>query len=103
MKIKVYALFDMKAAFFGNPFFCQSHGEAIRTCMDAASDMRSTIARYPADFMLHCIGEYDNETARLEPSLPEAIGSIASMLPRQVPLPLEQAADTAATLNGKAN
>lgn len=88
MRLNAYALLDTKASFFGPPFFCQSHGEAIRVCIDAASDMRATIARYPSDFILHHIGEYDNSTGVMTPCLPDSIGVVAAMLPRQDSLPL---------------
>lgn len=100
-----YALFDTKGGFFGPPFFCQSHGEAIRVCIDAAQDMRSTIARYPSDFILHHIGTYDNTTGQMAPCLPDSIGLVSAMLPRQQPLPLENLAQASIpeTLNGAAN
>lgn len=103
MITNAYALFDSKAGFFGPPFFCQSHGEAIRTCIDAASDMRSTISRYPSDFVLFHIGNYDNTTAVFTQTMPDNIGVVAAMMPRQQPVPPEQLAATDTTLNGAAN
>lgn len=88
MILNTYALLDTKAGFFGPPFFCQSHGEAMRVCMEAASDMRSTIARYPNDFTLYFIGQYDNTSAFLKSEHPESLGVVGTMLPRQPALPL---------------
>lgn len=100
MILNVYALFDTKAAFFGLPFFSQSHGEAMRVCIDAAQDMRSTIARYPSDFILHHIGTYDNTVGLMTPSLPDAIGHVSAMLPRQSNLPLEAEIAKETLING---
>ena len=90
--VYAFALLDTKAQYFGTPFFCQSKGEAIRVCMDAMQDMRSTIARYPADFTLFLIGSYDTETANLFREQPENLGVLVTFLPQQTQLPLEAAA-----------
>lgn len=89
-----FALLDTKASYFGLPFFTQSKGEAIRICMDALADMRSTIARYPADFSLYYIGTYDTQTGTMLADHPENLGVLVQFLPTpQARLPLEQAAD----------
>ena len=94
MQLRVYALLDTKAQYFGIPFFCQSDGEAVRACMEAANDMRSTIGRYPTDFSLFRIGHYDNQTAQLVPvDRPENLGVVLNFLPIQSTLPLENAAE----------
>lgn len=106
MILNVYALLDTKAGYFGAPFYAQTHGEAMRICIDAATDMRSTIARYPNDFTLYAIGQYDNTTAFIKTEMPDPIGVIGNMLPRQPPLPLEQHAQLTpepTSLNGAAN
>lgn len=101
MILNAYALLDTKAGFFSSPFFCQSHGEAIRICIDTASDMRTTVARYPNDFHLYFIGQYDNQSGFFKSEHPESLGVISGMLPTQQPLPLEQHAQLAPTnLNG---
>lgn len=100
MILNAYALLDTKAAFFGLPFFSQTHGEAMRVVIDAASDMRTTIARYPSDFILHHIGTYDNTTGVMTACFPDAIGHVSAMLPRQSMLPLEQQISEEVRLNG---
>lgn len=89
MQINCYSLFDTKAGYFGLPFYAQTHGEAMRICIDAAQDMRSTIARYPNDFILHWLGIYDNSTGQVTTMLPDSIGTVGAMLPRQPSLPME--------------
>lgn len=93
MLMKAFALLDTKAQYFGQPFFCQSTGEAIRACMETAQDMRSTVARYPTDFTLYEIGHYDNQTAMFTATNPQSLGVVANFLPTPKPLPLEVAAD----------
>lgn len=56
----IFTVYDSKAEYFGNPFFMQSVGEAIRGFQDVAVDMNTNIGRHPADFTLFHIGEFDN-------------------------------------------
>ena len=66
--MKCFSVFDVKANMFGVPFFAVSVGVASRMFADLVVDSRSTIYRYPADFALYEIGDF-NETSGLFTSL----------------------------------
>jgi hypothetical protein len=65
MELKVFSVYDSKAGFYGNPIYLHTKGEALRTWEDAANDPQSQIGKYPADFTLFEIGEFDNVTGEV--------------------------------------
>jgi len=60
MITKAYSLFDVKAAVYGVPFFMHTRGLAIRAFTDLVNDPKSTPYKYPADFTLFEVGEFDD-------------------------------------------
>lgn len=65
--MKVFSVFDLKAGAFLPPFFFQSIGLAIRAFTDVVNDAKSSVARYPGDFTLYQIGEFDEVKGVLTP------------------------------------
>jgi len=61
MKHQAYSVYDSKAKFFSHPFYCQNDEIAIRNFTQAASDPASQLCKFPADFSLFLIGNYDDE------------------------------------------
>lgn len=84
----VFSLYDLKTGAYSTPFFMNHPGEAMRACVDLATDRNTTVGRHPADFALHKIGTFDQSTGLLQPQQPESLGSVQSMLPVQPPLPM---------------
>lgn len=64
MKRKLFAVYDLKAQFYGNPFLFTHKGEAIRAFMTACGDPQTNMYRYPEDYQLFYLGEYDDTTGR---------------------------------------
>jgi len=62
MILKVFSIYDSKAEAFSNPECIPSKGEAIRGFAAAANNPQTQIGKYPADFTLFEIGEYDTDT-----------------------------------------
>ncbi len=62
MKLKVYTLFDSKVEIYMKPFYLKNKGEALRAFTDIANDKDTNVGKYPEDFTLFEIGEYDEET-----------------------------------------
>lgn len=60
MKLNVYTLFDTKARIFNTPFFAHTDGVARRMCADLAADLNTTVGRHPGDYVLYCLGTYDD-------------------------------------------
>lgn len=60
--MKLYAVYDKKAMFFDSPFCVENDVQAARAFDQAVNDPRSTFSKYPADFALYYLGEYDSGT-----------------------------------------
>lgn len=82
MRLKVFTLYDTKAQYFNTPFFFAHIGQAIRACIDLGSDLSTNVGRYPADFTLYEIGEYEDQTPLLIPCNPISHGPVAAFLPQ---------------------
>lgn len=59
MLLKAFALNDSKLGEFGQPFFFQHHGQAVRFLSDLVKDGKNTVAQHPEDFRLYCLGTYN--------------------------------------------
>lgn len=57
--MKVFSIYDLKAQAFSQPFFMESVGLAIRAFTELLDDKATTVAKYPSDFTLFEIGEFD--------------------------------------------
>ncbi len=77
---QAFTIYDSKAAIYSPPFFQGSRGLAIRMFTDAAKDPKTTISRYPLDFTLFYLGEYDDCSGL--------------MIPDTTPTPIIKASET---------
>lgn len=66
MKSKVFTVYDSKTQVFRAPFHMRNEGEALRAWQSIANDENSEIGKYPEDFSLLEIGEYDDETGQFD-------------------------------------
>lgn len=82
MKLQAFSLRDTKAEVFAAPFFVPSHGIAVRLLNELVKDKRTDLGKYPQDFILYRVGEYDTDSALLTPSMIEIICTATSCLPR---------------------
>lgn len=62
---KIFNVYDCKAEHYNNPFFLRTRGEALRGFQEVCNDPQSQISKYPADFTLFEIGEYDQVTGKI--------------------------------------
>lgn len=62
--MKVFALFDSKTSAFGIPFFIEHKGQALREFEQMANNPESYVSKYPGDFTLFELGDYDKESAK---------------------------------------
>lgn len=62
MKLKAFAIYDIKSELFSPPFFMGTAGEAVRAFKDLANDPNTQVHRHAADFRLMCLGTFDNES-----------------------------------------
>lgn len=74
MITKVYTVYDTAVAAFMTPFFCRSHGEAIRSFSDAINDEKSNLAKHLQDYSLFYIGDFDDSSGDIvKPLAPERL------------------------------
>lgn len=89
MIVKMFSVYDSKADFFSKPFFVQSKGEAIRSFTEAANDKSSQIGKYPEDFGLFYIGEFNDSNAQfILAKIPEPIGLALEFVREKYPPPV---------------
>lgn len=62
MILKAFSIRDAKAEAFKPPFFKTTHGEAERDFTELVRDEKTTPGKYPEDFDLYFVGEYDDTT-----------------------------------------
>ena len=60
MITKVFSVYDSKSEAFGRPMFAGTKGLALRSFTEISNDSGSEIGKYPADFTLFELGEYDD-------------------------------------------
>lgn len=63
--MNVYAVKDTKSQLFNNPFVQKTDGTAIRTFSAACEDPKTELNKYPSDFSLYNLGEYDPESGKI--------------------------------------
>lgn len=80
MFLKAFALLDMKTGLYSQPFFFVHKGLAVRAAMEMGFDQSTTVGRYPYDFRLVHIGEYDDSIGLLSHGPHEDLGTIGSIL-----------------------
>lgn len=100
MMQRVYSIFDSKSLIYNQPFFSPTNGSAVRTLADMANDPKSMVGRHPADFVLYCIGHYNDQDGLMTPYSPlehvvdaVALLRIEKQLPLLTPRPNGQAVD----------
>lgn len=71
-----FAVYDSKVQEYNVPFIQRSRGEALRAWQTIANDPQSQICKYPEDYTLFELGEYDSEKGQTKNHLtPVSLGS----------------------------
>lgn len=72
---KMYSVFDAASQTFGLPFCAITDGLALRSFAEAVNDPSSTLHKYPDQFTLFHVGEFDDSNAFTSiPSTPRSLG-----------------------------
>ena len=82
MKLFVFSVFDSKAAAFNPPFCAPSYGVAERNFHTEVTSADSMVAKYPEDYSLFVIGDFDTDTGVLTARNPEAIVTASALVAR---------------------
>lgn len=64
---KVYSIRDSKGEQYNPPFLQKTHGEAERSFKDLASKQDTFIHKYPEDYDLYFLGEFDDSSGKYQP------------------------------------
>ena len=75
---KMFAIRDLKAQAFLQPFFSSANGSALRALGDAVADGKSPLALHPEDYMLYEVATFDDATAEIVPVIPIKLLACAS-------------------------
>ena len=67
MKKIVCSVYDCKSAVYGSPMVFSTRGEAIRSFDSGVKDSKTMLYKYPADFTMHVLGEFDDNCGKLLP------------------------------------
>jgi hypothetical protein len=57
--LRIYCVFDEKSGLYGMPHFLQSDGLAIRSFSGGCDDPNTDLNRYPEDFFLYYVGDFN--------------------------------------------
>lgn len=97
---RAYSVKDLKAGAYAPPFFMPRPEVAIRAFGDAVVNTDQLMRRHPDDFVLYCVGEFDDNLGLMAGyESPEPVVSARKVLDdhlaAQGPTPLEQAVEAA--------
>lgn len=73
-RLKIFAAFDAKVKTFANPFCVAHAGQALRSWEEHVNDGQSMPSKYPEDFALYELGEFDDQTGEISTSKPHNHG-----------------------------
>ena len=90
MELRIYAIYDTKAAAFNTPFTAHTDELAIRSAKDVAADTNTVYGRHPEDFVLYHVGIFNDQTGEVAGITPALHVAAFVELVEQRPLPLMQ-------------
>lgn len=73
MALFLFSVLDSKVGAYAAPFVCRTKGEAVRSFTEARKDAQSMVSKYPADYRLFCVGEWDEALGIIQPRSPELV------------------------------
>lgn len=82
MNSVLLAIYDQAAGRYLDPFVSPSIEFAIRSFREAANDPEHQFARFPGDYTLFKIGEFDPETGQLTGNDPQSLGVAITFVDR---------------------
>lgn len=87
MQLKVFSIRDAKAEVFNTPWFKGTHGEAERDFRAAVNDQQTSLNKFPEDFDLYYLGDYDDHTGVFQSlDTPQHLLKAISCLPKVGPV-----------------
>ncbi len=82
----VFSVYDSKAECYSPPFVCVSIGVAVRQMLEVCSDRNTSVFKYPQDFTLYRIGDWNPVTGSFVAVIPAEhiceMGSLVNRIPQ---------------------
>jgi len=78
--IEGYSIYDEKAKLFSPPFFVKNVMLAVRSVNGAATEPTSQLAKFPNDYSLYRICNFNEESGDVENASPAHIVSIQQII-----------------------
>lgn len=86
MLLKVFSIYDSKAAVYTKPFFSRTTNEALRDWKAVVGDPKAPYSMFPEDFCLFELGTYDQATAKFELlAVPHSLGLAIEFISKAPP------------------
>lgn len=76
----VYCVYDKKTASYGSLVIASHVGEVTRSIERAIQDPESALSKWPGEFQVVKIGQYDQADGRLLPSPVEVVFEVAALV-----------------------
>lgn len=86
MILKAYSLLDTKTGVFSAPMYFVHEGQAMRAVIEIGLDYSTQVARYPEDFVLFLVGEFDDCVGVVTCTGPVNMGPVVQLLPKRRPV-----------------
>lgn len=67
--LRIVVVKDRAVDCFGTPFFVKHPAEAVRSFSDEVNREGSTLAAHPDDYDIYMVGEFDDQTGAVRPSV----------------------------------
>jgi hypothetical protein len=75
---QIYAVYDLTANTYCNPFVMVNDETALREFATAANDPQSLLFKYPTEYALYRIASFDFDSGEVKPCLPTSLGIAAA-------------------------
>lgn len=79
MILNAYSLLDVKSGVFSPPFFLIHDSIALRAVSELMTDKTCVPARYPSDFVLYCVGAFDDNLGSFTHLPPRNLGVLSAI------------------------
>ena len=78
--MKIYSVFDLKAASYGPLVAYMTDGEAARALSIILKEKGTSVSEFPGDFNLTQVGEWDPQTGQLEGGVPRVVCNLSALV-----------------------
>lgn len=79
MKVRMYSIYDKKTQLFGFPQYCHNAAQACRMFTGVFLEPQNMMARFPEDYDIYDLGEFDDNSGTVTSDKPTFICSLKSL------------------------